>query len=152
MQDPKTEGSHRIQYLPKIALDALRELRSKVDEPKGYVFTDDWGKPLDGANLSKYFKNMLERKGLRVVRMHDLRHTAASLAIAGGVELKAVSGMLGHSNIAITADTYGHLFESTKRATASAKDRMLQGEKTEATNGTTHFPPVSEKPASDRLQ
>lgn len=144
VQDPKTEGSHRVQFLPKIALDALRERRAQCEEAKGYVFTDDFGSPLDGANVAKHFKAMLERLNLRVIRMHDLRHTAASLAIASGVELKAVSGMLGHSNIAITADTYGHLFESTKRATANALDQMLRGEKTASTNGTTNFSPDSE--------
>ena len=145
LQDaPKTEGSRRIQYLPKIALDALREHRAQCEEPKGYVFTDEFGLPIDGCNLAHYFRKMLERRGLRVVRYHDLRHAAASLAIASGVELKAVSGMLGHATIAITADTYGHLFESTKRATASAMDKMLQpAEKTPTTVKTTCPEPES---------
>jgi integrase len=58
------------------------------------------------------------------MRIHDLRYTAAALAIASGVHPKLIQAMLGHANIGITMDTYGHLFESLA---VNAADALNEG-------------------------
>lgn len=56
--------------------------------------------------LTRTFKRLASQAGLPPIRLHDLRHGAASLALSAGVELKVVQEMLGHSSIVLTADTY----------------------------------------------
>ena len=59
------------------------------------------------------------------MRFHDLRHTAASLMILEGVDLKTISDILGHSSISITADIYGHVLEEQKRKAVSTLDKYF---------------------------
>ena len=59
------------------------------------------------------------------MRIHDLRHTAASLMLANGSSLDDVKRVLGHSTITVTSDTYGHLVQGRSREIADAMDRML---------------------------
>ncbi|MEP6649893.1 MAG: tyrosine-type recombinase/integrase [Lapillicoccus sp.] len=59
--------------------------------------------------MDTHFKNLVARVGLPQLRLHDLRHTNASLALQAGVDLKVVSERLGHSQLAITADLYTHV-------------------------------------------
>jgi integrase len=56
--------------------------------------------------LSRYFRQLNDASGLPPIRLHDLRHGAASLALAAGADLKVVQDMLGHASIVLTADTY----------------------------------------------
>lgn len=71
----------------------------------------------------RVFVPALKRAGISGrVRVHDLRHTAAALAIDAGVHPKQIQAMLGHANIEITMDTYGHLFESSAANAADALD------------------------------
>lgn len=59
------------------------------------------------------------------LRIHDLRHRAASLMLAGGVPMRAVMETLGHSSIALTADTYSHVMDEVRRDVAARMDRVL---------------------------
>ena len=61
---------------------------------------------------------VLKRAGLPKVRFHDLRHTFATLALQNGVDIKTVSGMLGHFSAGFTLDTYAHVTTSAKREAA----------------------------------
>jgi integrase len=61
--------------------------------------------------LTAYFGQLCDDAGIRRVRVHDLRHGAASLRLAAGVDIAIVSKVLGHSQISLTADTYSHLLE-----------------------------------------
>jgi integrase len=63
--------------------------------------------------------------GLPPIRLHDLRHGAASIAHAGGADIKTISKQLGHSSIAITADTYTEVFEEVDLAAAEAAARVV---------------------------
>ncbi|MBB1512026.1 tyrosine-type recombinase/integrase [Tessaracoccus sp. MC1627] len=65
------------------------------------------------------------RAGLGAVTTHDLRHTAASLAIAAGADVKMVQAMLGHASATLTMDTYGHLFEGGLDGVAAKMERMI---------------------------
>ena len=68
---------------------------------------------------------LLEAAGLPRVRFHDLRHSAASLLIAAGVELAEVSKLLGHSELRVTADLYRHLQKQTAAKAARVMDAVL---------------------------
>jgi integrase len=120
LTEPKTERSRRtIPLLPPV-VEALTELRrSQMERPEkrdqGLVFCDEQGRALDGSLVTKRFQRTLEAAGLPAIRFHDLRHTAASLMIESGMSLAAVSGLLGHTNIGITVDTYGHISEQHER-------------------------------------
>jgi integrase len=77
---------------------------------------------LDGDNLRKReHRNILKKAGLRSIRLHDLRHTFASLLIQNGESLAYVKEQLGHHSIQITVDTYGHLVPGGNR---QAVDRL----------------------------
>jgi integrase len=73
------------------------------------VFTTPTGEPLDPAYVSRHFDRLVARHGLPRIRLHDLRHTSASIGLEAGESLLEVSRRLGHSSITITADVYSHL-------------------------------------------
>ena len=90
-----------------------------------WIFTNRDGKPLDGDNLRRrVFEKVLTKAGLRRVRIHDLRHTFASLLIQNGESLAYVKDQLGHSSIAITVDVYGHLVPGGNRAAVDRLDEV----------------------------
>ena len=84
----------------------------------GLVFTREDGRPLRPEYATRHFQALAERSGLPAIRLHDLRHTNASLALEAGVEMKVVSERLGHSQISVTADLYTHVNEPVGRAAA----------------------------------
>ena len=89
------------------------------------VFTNEFGEPLGARTLVRVFKSLLSEAGLPTHhRFHDLRHGTASAALTLGVPLKVVQDLLGHSTIAITADTYSHLTRELQR---DATDRIGAG-------------------------
>lgn len=91
------------------------------------VFPSSVGTPISPRNLVRQFKTLLERAGIsRDVRFHDLRHSCASLMIAEGVPLVVIKELLGHSQIAVTADIYGHLLEAPGREATNKLDRALE--------------------------
>ena len=83
------------------------------------VFTTEEGQPLNPAYVSRHFDRLVARHGLPRIRLHDLRHTSASIGLASGESLVEVSRRLGHSSITITADIYSHI--STVVAKESAE-------------------------------
>jgi integrase len=111
---PKTETSIRLLILDRTTVAILRQHRARQiaacaatgSEPSGYVFTDLRGQPLHPEYLYYAFKKLTKTADLPPIRLHDLRHTAASLALEAGADLKVVSDQLGHSSIVLTADTY----------------------------------------------
>lgn len=128
LSELKTPRSRRALPLPSPARDLLGAHRVRQREqrvllgpawaPAGFpelVFSDPVGDPLNGTNVTKRFKTALHQAGLRARRWHDLRHGAATLLLASGVDLKTVSAMLGHSQIATTANIYTGVLDSLKR-------------------------------------
>jgi integrase len=93
--------------------------------PKGehdLVFPNNEGNPMDAANLiHRGFEPAVRRAGLRKIRFHDLRHTAASLLLANGVDVVAVSRLLGHSSPIVTLSIYSH---AIPKARAGLTDRL----------------------------
>jgi integrase len=92
----------------------------------GLVFTREDGSPLRPEYATRHFQALAEKAGLPVIRLHDLRHTNASLALDAGVSLKVVSERLGHSQIAITADLYTHVNLGLGKAAAEQIARALK--------------------------
>ena len=85
------------------------------------VFMSTVGTLSEPRNVNRAFEALLQRAGLRRVRLHDLRHTCASLLLAQGVPARVVMETLGHSAIAVTMNTYSHVLPSLQR---EAADRM----------------------------
>jgi site-specific recombinase XerD len=84
------------------------------------VFTESDGTPLSPERVYDRFQRLTEKAGLPPIRLHDLRHGAATHALSAGVDVKVVSEMLGHSNTQITRDTYTSVVRETQHAAAQA--------------------------------
>ncbi len=91
----------------------------------GLVNTSTVGTPLFARNVHRAFKSILLHGDLPDVRIHDLRHSAAAILIAQGVNARAISDLLGHSAVSFTLQVYGHLMEETKREVAAQMDAVL---------------------------
>jgi site-specific recombinase XerD len=70
-------------------------------------------------------KRVLERAGIPKVRFHDLRHTFVTSALQNGVDIKTVSGMLGHFSAGFTLDTYAHVTTSAQKEAAQTMGNVL---------------------------
>jgi integrase len=115
---PKSHRSRTI-VIPRFLMDELAPALSGGD----LVFTSSAGHPLRSPNfLQRIWKPAVADIGLGDLVPHDLRHTAASLAISAGASVKAVQRMLGHSSAQITLDRYAHLFEDDLDSLAESMD------------------------------
>jgi integrase len=132
---PKTAASRRTIALDKITVRLLREHRRRqlaekaaageAWEDTGYVFTSPLGAALNPDYLTRRFRHLVTTSGLPPVRLHDLRHGAASLAHAAGADLKTVQEQLGHTSIVLTADTYTSVLMQLHFKTAEATARLV---------------------------
>jgi integrase len=84
----------------------------------GYVFVDEAGQPYHPQRYTKMFDQAVRRAGVPKIRLHDTRHTMATLALEAGVHPKVVQEQLGHSAIAVTMDTYSHVPQAVRRDSA----------------------------------
>jgi integrase len=143
LQELKTEKSRRTLSLPHVCLDALRAHRRQQLEERlktgadwvdsGLVFTTyarrgsgrKVGAGLHPRNVVRILHGLLKAAALPRVRFHDLRHSAASLLLAEGVELAEVSMLLGHSELRVTMDFYAHLQKQTAAKAARKMDAIL---------------------------
>jgi len=116
---------------PQLAetLKALRTERKKESLAKGWkempewVFVNEVGQVIDEGNLRRrVFYPALAKTGLRHIRIHDLRHTYASMLLQNGESLVYVKDQLGHSSIQITVDIYGHLVPGANRQAVARLD------------------------------
>jgi integrase len=134
---PKTEQSARHVPLNQTALAALRRHRARQAEQRlqmgdswqdmhGLVFTTAIGAPMRGNHiLQRHFDPMRKRIGLPRVRLHDLRHTAASLWFDQGYQTEVVSKLLGHSSSTVTSTIYIHVTPDKQREAAAALGRLF---------------------------
>jgi integrase len=106
-------------------LDALNPTASST--PPDLVFTTVEGLPLDPAYVSRHFDQLVAQHGLPRIRLHDLRHTSASIGLASGESLLEVSRRLGHSSITVTADIYAHISPVVARESADRLARHVFG-------------------------
>ncbi|HWE68740.1 MAG TPA: site-specific integrase [Acidimicrobiales bacterium] len=125
---PKTMNGMRTVAVDPRTVSALRTHRSRQAAEKlalgrgchdeGLVFAAEDGRPIWPGSNSDRFHVLGARAGLPQIRLPYLRHSAASLALAAGVDLKTVSSNLGHAGISITADRYSHVLPAAARAAA----------------------------------
>ena len=91
-----------------------------------FVFTSDFGKPLDGNAVYNAFKKLLSTNGLPPIRLHDLRHTAATIMLQNGDDYKTLQDALGHHSAGFTLDTYGHVTAQMKKDSADRMEAFIQ--------------------------
>lgn len=139
----KNQTSTRTVLLPRVVIASLREHRKRQLEERlhakewvdgDYVFTTTRGTPVEPRNINRHFERILVKAGLghlregkEPIRVHDMRHSAASILLAQGVPLHVVSRILGHSSIRTTADTYSHIYPEGFQSAADKMDDALGG-------------------------
>lgn len=102
-----------------------RELAGDQWHDTGFVFTTTIGTPLEGPTVTHRFQAALKAAGLRRIRLHDLRHTCATLLLAQGVHPRLIMEILGHSQIAITMNLYSHVLPAMQKEVAAQMDAIL---------------------------
>ena len=135
-KEPKNESSQRTISLPLRVLNVLTQHKAKQDETaekldnlwhgSERVFTTKDGKPAHPEWPSQWFPKFLERKELPHLPFHGLRHTAATMIIAQGADVKNLSSRLGHSNISTTMDLYAHALKSVDKDIADKTDAFIE--------------------------
>ncbi|MGW3933150.1 tyrosine-type recombinase/integrase [Streptomyces microflavus] len=121
---PKTHERRKVPILRSLAVELAPLVKDRA--PGELLFTAPGGGPLYGDNFRpRVFDKAVRAAGLGELRVtpHKLRHTAASLGIASGADVKVVQTMLGHKSAAMTLDTYGHLFPDRLDEVADRLDR-----------------------------
>ncbi len=134
--EPKTASGRRQIALPTSAVDALRRHRLRrlelrlaagpAHDDQGRVFTTDTGGPLHPNSLALRFRRLTEAAGLPAIRLHDLRHTCATLMLANGEHPKVVQERLGHADIAMTMNLYSHVTPDMQRHAADRLDAAIE--------------------------
>lgn len=133
--EPKSAHGRRQIVLPGPAGDALRQRKVRQMEERlaaggrwketGYVFTTGIGTPFEPSNVDHYFAREVKRLGLPPIRVHDLRHTCATMLLSRGVHPKIVQELLGHSQISLTMDTYSHVLPTMQEEAARVMELAL---------------------------
>ena len=113
------------------------------------IFRSGTGSPLKQRNVKREFRRILEAVHIRPIRLYDLRHTAATLAVAAGVSVKVISDQLGHASISFTLERYSHVLPSIQDEAAARVERMLMGSLPDASNHVLAVPVEHAAPGSD---
>ena len=122
----KTKNAYRTLPLSADAISVLKMQKCKVGNSE-WVFPSPSGGPMSPDSVLHMLQRVLKRAGLPRIRFHDLRHTFATLALQNGVDIKTVSGMLGHFSADFTLDTYAHVTTSAKREAAKTMGNIPSG-------------------------
>ena len=129
IHDPKTKSGRRRVPIPRFAVEALAAHRAKQaadPHPTAWVFGNRTGGPLRRGNFhAEHWRPLRERAGIPTARIHDLRHTTASMLVRRGVHAKVVQSILGHARFGITMDLYSHLMDGMHEEAAEALDGLL---------------------------
>ena len=115
LTSPKTLSSYRTLPIPKFLLDNLDRLY--LENSKYKNFNNDWFifgniNPLADTNIRTRKKRNIDLAGVKYIRLHDFRHSCASLLIDSGANITLVAKYLGHSKIEETLNTYSHLYQN----------------------------------------
>ena len=119
----KTKNSYRNISISQDAVAMLTEM--EAHRSSDYVFPSSTGGPISPDSVNNMLHRVLKRAGLPSIRFHDLRHTFATLALQNGVDIKTVSGMLGHFSAGFTLDTYAHVTTSAQKEAARTMGNIL---------------------------
>ncbi len=134
---PKTEAGRRTIPLDSSLVASLKSHKTQQGQERwaageawsdeGYVFTDKLGAPLHPELFSTRFETLVGRAQLRRIRLHDTRHTAASLMLASGENVKVVAELLGHSSPTITQTIYQHVMPGMSEGAGERLSAALLG-------------------------
>jgi len=129
VSEPKTAKGRRVVALDPGTVEVLKgQAARQLDEQDaqddawvetGLVFAQENGAALDPESVSRYFRQAVKQSLLPQIRLHDLRHTHATLALQAGIHPKVVSERLGHATISITLDTYSHAIPAMQEEAAA---------------------------------
>ena len=134
-EEPKADRSRRTLALPAQLVDALRAHRAAQLEERvaagplwqdcDLVFAQPNGRPIERKSDWRAWKALLRQAGVREVRLHDGRHTAATLLMSEGVHPRGRHGVLGHAQMRTTTDTYSHVMPALGRDAAERMGNAL---------------------------
>ena len=134
----KTPSSRRELLLSSDVVTLLRVQKEKQDEMRrflgddwvdtGLVFNTSLGTPIHPRNALRSFKRLIKSLDVTPIRLHDLRHTFATLALHRKIPVEVVSKTLGHARVDITLNVYRHLYDFERRAAALSLTELLSGQ------------------------
>jgi len=124
LRPTKTARGRRPVELTAPAIEALRREKAK-GRSDVWVFATKNGTPWFPQNISAEFRRLLDKAGLRGVRLHDLRHTHATLMLLAGANPKVVQERLGHADVRTTLNIYSHVLPGIQRAAAQRVDEII---------------------------
>lgn len=135
VKDTKTKAGNRVIALDAATVNALRKwqavqscelgkvgFRVKADTP---VFSNGKGGYINPCNFSRWWRKFTAENGFEGLKLHELRHTQATLLLAQGVDVKTVQNRLGHANASITLNWYAHAVPENDRAAADMLGKLL---------------------------
>lgn len=133
--DPKTDSGSRVVALDDDTVDVLKHHRERQETARkewgtawvetGHVFTQEDGSWLHPGKVTDLFERLVAASGLPPIRLHDLRHGAATLMLAADIDIKIVSDTLGHSDTRITRDIYQSVLPHVGKSAAEATAKLI---------------------------
>ena len=138
VSEPKTAKGRRVLALDAVTVAALREHQARQAEERamvgagwqdtGLVFTRPDGSLIHPDLISDWFERLARAASLPRIRLHDVRHSYASAALAAGIPAKVISERLGHATIQVTLDTYSHVLPGLDAQAAETVARLILGD------------------------
>jgi integrase len=137
VSEPKTAKGRRVIALDPATVEVLKAQATRQLEEQtssedwvdtGFVFTVENGATLDPESVSRYFRQAVQKALLPPIRLHDLRHTHATLALQAGIHPKVVSERLGHATVGVTLDTYSHAIPAMQEEAAQLIAQLVFAE------------------------
>lgn len=134
---PKSENSNRLLVMPTALVEILKEYRAwwLIEQErhgdlwagKDKLFLSNAGKETSGGTIADWLKQFVEKHSFPAkLTPHSLRHSAATMLLKGGVDIKTISGHLGHQEISTTLNIYSHFTQESERQAAETIDRLLK--------------------------
>lgn len=137
IKGPKSKRSKRVVSLPSSVVEELKQYQLHwkkekfrmgelwVEREREWVFCNEDGTHFYPTTPTTWWRRFTKRTGIRFIRLHDLRHTSATLLINQGVHAKIISERLGHSDIRVTMNTYGHALQKADQEAANKLDNLF---------------------------
>jgi integrase len=138
VSEPKTARGRRVVALDPATVAVLKvqaarllaeQAQAKSWSDTGLIFAREDGEALHPEVVSRFFRQAVRKAMLPAIRLHDLRHTHATLALRAGIHPKVVSERLGHATVSITLDTYSHAIPAMQEEAAARIADLVFGEK-----------------------